>query len=181
MIVMVFQSLGDSEQFRAPPEPPATGSSTAQPPPPASPRLYAATLRFNNVNSGLASLSQHGGFRNYMCAKATEFGITGYIQRFRHKDVLFYYEGTSEQVNDLFNFLSKCLSQRMIESITYSEAEREIRAQLHRSFIILADYSRSPDQNGKTIKGCYSNEHMYDKNAECSRSSSPTMMTETTF
>lgn len=105
-----------------------------------------------------------------MRAKALEIGITGCIQRYLHRDVVFYYEGTAAQVDELFAFLRMCEAQEMIQTIEYGE-ERELRVRRHGNFRIITDHSRTVERRGQVIKGQYSDEEQYDKLSEYSSSS----------
>lgn len=142
------------------PPPPAPLPAPTAPPT----KKFAATLRLNNVDGSLTSLSEHKGFRNYTRAQAEEIGITGFVQRYYQSDVLLHYEGTVGQINMLFGFLRTCKAQGMIESFVYHKEEREIRDHMYETFDILKDHFKTGQgQGGRVFKGPYSDECQYDK------------------
>lgn len=92
-------------------------------------------------NPGRQDLQNAAGFRNHARNNALAIGITGYILRYRHKDVRMVMEGTIEQVGQFNHWLHQCYGQGMFNRyLVHSQTPILLRS--YSTFSIYFDHTR---------------------------------------
>eukprot|EP01031_Cornospumella_fuschlensis_P027628 gene27628-33365_t len=168
------QCLGNDH----PREQPAAAAALPSVPPA---ELYSMTVTLTNChdtdgiaslayNPGRDALAQAPGFRHHARNYAVSRGVTGYIQRVRHKDVVLVMEGTAEQLHQFNLWLTQCYGQGMFQG-QFVESRVPIPFRVYNSFSIYVDHTRpfhpQYHPNG-VIRGTWS-ETMYEKLSEWSQ------------
>jgi acylphosphatase len=156
-MVLIIGSVGTTRVNNFPPPPPPIPGNVFQIPVPPHIshwliELYSMTVTLGSCHDtdGIASLAYNPGrqavedahgFRHHARNNALARGITGYIQRYRHKDVMLVMEGTREQLEQFNAWLHQCYGQGMFASIfVHSRVPIPLRG--YYSFSIYLDHTR---------------------------------------
>ena len=142
--------------------------------------MYSITVTLGNCHDtdGIASLAYNPGrealenvhgFRHHARNNALLMGITGYIQRYRHKDVMLVMEGTREQVENFNHWLQQCQGQGMFRSY-FRHSQIPLAFRTYNTFSIYLDHTRPYHPQAHPdgiIRGTWS-DYFYEKLSEYS-------------
>lgn len=121
-----------------------------------------------DVDVSLASLSESKGFRRYVQSNALRIGISGYIQRYHHRNIRVVYQGDMEAVKAFQGLKSQWESWGILQSVVF-KSETATRMRTYPTFALRKDFSRHTSRNGVQA-GCYSGNE-FDKISEFSADS----------
>ena len=117
-----------------------------------------ASLAYNSAKDALKA---SGGFRHHIRLFANSIGITGYVQRSRHTDMVILAEGSCDQIEQFNTWLLRCNQQGMF-SHRVVKTWIQVSARTEISFRILLDGSRpyhKQDQPDGVVRGMWSDNH----------------------
>jgi acylphosphatase len=110
-------------------------------------RKYRLQLKLHNIDGTRFELSPYKGFRNYVKAKCTEIGLSGYVWRVPVAHGRLLASGTEAQLDSLLELCEAFVTAGYIETFTHEQAEK---------IIVIRGFAKLPSNRRHVQTGRYS-------------------------